>query len=74
MAKLTDVSKNIILHKLDLLSPKHSFLSTYLLQEKKNPESYWRPYLDILPSDYDQFPIFFKENDLEWLTGSPFLT
>lgn len=31
MAKLTDVSLKMIAGKLDLLSPKHSFLSTYLL-------------------------------------------
>ena len=31
MARETPVSKKIIKHKLDLLSPKHSFLSTFLL-------------------------------------------
>ena len=31
MAKQTEVSKKIIKHNLDLLSPKHSFLSTFLL-------------------------------------------
>jgi histone-lysine N-methyltransferase SETD3 len=74
MAKTTEVSKKIIANKLDLLSPKHSFLSTYLLREKKNPASEWKPYLDILPSDYDCFPIFFPQEDLDWLKGSPFLS
>lgn len=59
MAKETEVGKKITNHKLDLLSPKHSYLSTFLLREKKNPNSFWRPYLDILPSDYNSFPIFF---------------
>ncbi|KAL4487539.1 hypothetical protein ABPG72_007059 [Tetrahymena utriculariae] len=72
MAKETPVAKKIIAAKLNLLSPKHSFLSTFLLQERKNNESKWKPYLDILPSDYNQFPIFFSEDDLSWLKGSPF--
>lgn len=73
MAKQTPVSKKILENKLELLSPKHSFLSTFLLQEKRNPNSFWKPYLDILPSDYDSMPIFFSEQDLAWLQGSPFL-
>jgi len=55
------------------LSPKHSFLSTFLLQEKRNASSFWKPYLDMLPSDYDTVPIFFPDEDLAWLQGSPFL-
>lgn len=73
MSKETAISKKIISSKVDLLSPKHSYLSTFLLLEKRNPESYWKPYLDILPSQYDSFPIFYKPEDLDWLQGSPFL-
>ena len=35
MAKDTSVAKKMIQAKLDLLSPKHSFLSTFLLQVNK---------------------------------------
>lgn len=73
MAKQTLVSKKILENKLELLSPKHSFLSTFLLQERLNSNSFWRPYFEILPSDYDSMPIFFSEEDLNWLKGSPFL-
>ncbi|CAD8056186.1 unnamed protein product [Paramecium primaurelia] len=73
MAKETSVAKKIIQFRLDLLSPKHSFLSTFLLQEKFRPNSFWKPYIDILPSSYPSFPIFFNNNDLEWLKGSQFL-
>jgi len=87
MAKETATSKKIISNKLDLLSPKHCFLSTFLLRgnllifiifkhilEKKNPKTFWKPYLDMLPSDFFCFPIFFNEEDLSWLEGSPFLS
>jgi histone-lysine N-methyltransferase SETD3 len=74
MGKDTPVGKKMLEHNLDLLSPKHCFLSTFLLLEKANPESFWRPYLDMLPQDYNSFPIFFSESDLDWLEGSPFLS
>ncbi|CAD8091297.1 unnamed protein product [Paramecium sonneborni] len=72
MAKETSVAKKMIQFRLDLLSPKHSFLSTFLLQEKLKPNSFWKPYIDILPQSYPSFPIFFNNSDLEWLKGSPF--
>jgi histone-lysine N-methyltransferase SETD3 len=74
MAKSTAISKKIIDKKVELLSPKHSFLSIFLLLERKNEESLWKIYLDILPSDYNNFPIFFSEEDFAWLEGSPFLS
>lgn len=48
----------------------HSWLASYLLQEKYRPDSYWRPYLDILPVHYRNMPIFFDEEELKWLQGS----
>ncbi|CAD8065890.1 unnamed protein product [Paramecium primaurelia] len=73
MTKETSIAKKILQYKLDLISPKHSFLSIFLLQEKANQDSFWQPYLDILPKSYSNFPIFFNENDFEWLKGSSFL-
>ena len=46
-----------------LISPKHSFLSTFLMQERRKPESIWQPYLDILPKNFDCFPVFFTDAD-----------
>jgi len=56
-----------------LISPKHSFLGAYLLQEKKKEVSDFKEYLDILPKGLDDFPIFFTEAERAWLKGSPFL-
>jgi histone-lysine N-methyltransferase SETD3 len=74
LAKSIEISQKLIKNKVELLSPKHSFLSIFLLKEKKNPDSFWMPYINILPSDYNNFPIFFEDDDLKWLEGSPFLS
>lgn len=56
-----------------LISPKHTFLGTYIMQERRNPSgSIFQKYLDILPKDITEFPVFFTEEDKEWLNGSRF--
>eukprot|EP00826_Nyctotherus_ovalis_P018840 TRINITY_DN15715_c0_g1_i11.p1 TRINITY_DN15715_c0_g1~~TRINITY_DN15715_c0_g1_i11.p1 ORF type:complete len:547 (-),score=134.33 TRINITY_DN15715_c0_g1_i11:28-1668(-) len=72
IAKEAPVGDKIKRAKLALLSPKHCFLSTYLLQEMRNPDSKWKPFLDMLPKSTNNFPIFFTEEEMEWLKGSPF--
>ena len=59
---------------ITLLSPKHCFLSTFLLYEKTKKFSFWKEYLDVLPSSYENFPIFFGDKELYYLKGSPFLS
>ena len=73
MAKSSPIGSKMVEADLDLLSPKHSYLSTFVLQEKLKPESFWQPYLEILPQKFRNFPIFFTEDEKEWLKGSPFL-
>lgn len=74
MAKATEIGKAIIENTLDLLSPKHSFLATYLLLERLKEDSPWKPYLEILPTEYSTMPVFFSDEELEYLKGSPCLS
>ncbi|XP_041353715.1 actin-histidine N-methyltransferase-like isoform X2 [Gigantopelta aegis] len=45
-------------------------LALHLLCEKKKADSFWKPYIDILPSSYTT-PLYFGEDDLQHLKGSP---
>lgn len=74
MAKEAPVGLKMEGLKLSLLSPKHSFLASYILQELHNKDTKWKPYLDMLPRDLSSFPIFFTIEEKKWLEGSPFLT
>ena len=56
---------------IELNSPKHCLLSSFLLIEKNNPK--WKFYFDILPKNFSNFPIFYTDNELKYLKGSPFL-
>ena len=56
-----------------LLSPKHSFLSALVMQERRKEDTYYKRYLEILPQQFDNFPIFYTEDEKAWLKGSPFI-
>ena len=73
MAKSAPIGAKMELAHLSLLSPKHSFLSSFVLQERRKPDSIWEPYLDILPKCLSSFPVFFTPEEKKWLEGSPFL-
>ena len=55
----------------ELTSPKHCLLSSFILFEKNNPK--WKFYFDLLPKNFSNFPIFYTDNELQYLIGSPFL-
>ncbi|XP_064602979.1 actin-histidine N-methyltransferase-like [Liolophura sinensis] len=45
-------------------------LSLHLLCEKYRENSFWAPYINILPSSYNT-PLYFSTDDLQLLKGSP---
>ena len=59
-------------HRNRLLSPKHSFLATYVMQERRKEVTIFDKYIDILPKAFDNFPIFYTQEERTWLEGSPF--
>ena len=69
VAKASDIGQAIIKSGCELNST-HSYLASYLLQEKHNPNSFWKPYIRILPQHYKNMPVFFEGADLDLLKGS----
>ena len=52
-------------------SPKHCLLSSFLLFKKNNKN--WKFYFDLRPKIFSKFPIFYTNEELHYLLGSPFL-
>jgi histone-lysine N-methyltransferase SETD3 len=47
------------------------YLAAFLLQEKeRGAASFWKPFLDSLPSSFPNLPFFFDEGELSLLKGS----
>ena len=47
-------------------------LTLFILEERKNPASFWKPYLDILPSEdsYSSMPVNYSALELQHLKGT----
>ena len=48
-------------------------MTTELLELKKEEKNDYQPYLDILPSSFDESPHMYTDDELEWLKGSEIL-
>ena len=47
-------------------------LTIMIIEEKAKLDSFWKPYLDILPTDMKEFPYFLEDQELELLESSDF--
>ena len=52
-----------------LSHPKFHLLPTDI----QNPRSKYKPYYDILPRDLSHLPLFWSDDELKWLEGSPII-
>lgn len=69
LAEQSDIGLAIAKANVQLQS-NHSVLAAYMLQEKRNHFSFWKPYLDSLPTSFDNIPLFFEADILNELRGS----
>jgi protein-histidine N-methyltransferase len=51
-------------------SSKQIYLAVFLLEQRLKANSWWSPYLDSIPKQHDNFPLFYNERDLQLLAGS----
>lgn len=70
MGKETDVGKELLKTNIDLDAPKHIYLMLFMLIDRKNPTSFFKPYYDILPATLHNMPIFWSEDEIDYLKGS----
>lgn len=50
----------------------YDYLAAYLLQVKRDG-GFWKPYIDILPTDYSANPLLYSKEELDELRGSYYL-
>ena len=70
IAKASVIGEQIISSKIELRS-KHTYLASYLLQEReKGPLSRWNVYISCLPKSFENIPFNFTEQEKSELIGS----
>jgi hypothetical protein len=54
-------------HEFELAD--HDYLAVFILEIKREG-GFWKPYVDVLPTDYSHIPLNYPEHELEALKGS----
>mmetsp|Transcript_25065 Transcript_25065/g.32645 ORF Transcript_25065/g.32645 Transcript_25065/m.32645 type:complete len:505 (-) Transcript_25065:171-1685(-) len=70
MGKATEVGRAVLAADIDMDAPKHVYLMLFMLIDRQNPASFFKPYYDILPPTLSNMPIFWNEEELALLRGS----
>jgi len=67
----TAIGRKLFSSHASLSTPNLIAVIVYILTTREDPNHFFQPYYRILPKDYTNFPIFWDEEQLSWLTGSP---
>lgn len=72
MGKATSTGQILVRNNMEHVfdAPKHIYLMMFLLIDGEDPNSFFRPYYDILPENLSGMPIFWDEEEYRYLTGS----
>jgi len=70
MGRETVIGKKIIANNLCFKFDYAIFCTIFHLEELYKNNSFWKPYLDMLPQDMSNFPIFFTEEEKKMLLGT----
>lgn len=71
MGKQTDIGQKLLAHNIEFVAPKHIFLMMFLLTDMEQMEqSDFKTYYSTLPSTLSNMPIFWSDQELQWLQGS----
>lgn len=52
-----------LISNMDLFTGNRAVYATFILLEKRNPASVYKAYVESLPNNYSNFPIFFNEEE-----------
>mmetsp|Transcript_1022 Transcript_1022/g.1336 ORF Transcript_1022/g.1336 Transcript_1022/m.1336 type:complete len:549 (+) Transcript_1022:393-2039(+) len=69
----TAIGRKLFSEKCSLSTPNLMAVILYILTTRDDPNNFFQPYYKILPKSYSNFPIFWGEDKLAWLEGSPLI-
>jgi len=69
----TEIGRKLFSSTTRLSSPSIIAVVIYILTTLEDPVHFFQPYYRILPREYKNFPVFWNEEQLSWLQGSPIL-
>lgn len=74
MGKALPVGQAVLTSGVSFDAPKHIFLMLFILTDMRRPDTFFRPYYDLLPTTLGNMPIFWTEAEMRLLQGSYLVT
>lgn len=74
MGKALPVGQAVLTSGVCFDAPKHIFLMLFILTDMKRPETFFKPYYELLPTTLSNMPIFWREDEIKLLQGSYLVT
>lgn len=71
--KQIDIGSKILKASVKLNWDYLVYITVFLMNEMHNPDSKWKPYLDVYPRLANGFPMFYSEYEKSLLKGTPML-
>eukprot|EP00826_Nyctotherus_ovalis_P025624 TRINITY_DN1987_c0_g1_i5.p1 TRINITY_DN1987_c0_g1~~TRINITY_DN1987_c0_g1_i5.p1 ORF type:complete len:565 (+),score=157.58 TRINITY_DN1987_c0_g1_i5:256-1950(+) len=68
--KETPLGAKVLKASLDLNWDYLVYINIFLLTQFHDPNSFWKPYMDVYPRDVSTFPIFYTKEERKLLQGS----
>mmetsp|Transcript_13366 Transcript_13366/g.25767 ORF Transcript_13366/g.25767 Transcript_13366/m.25767 type:complete len:584 (-) Transcript_13366:789-2540(-) len=73
MGRETKMGRKLFSQNYSLSTPNLIAVLLYIMETREDPKHFFQPYYRVLPRKYNDFPIFYDDEQLTWLTGSPLL-
>eukprot|EP00903_Cladosiphon_okamuranus_P008428 g8101.t1 len=74
MGKALPVGQAVLTSGVSFDAPKHIFLMLFILTDMRKPDTFFRPYYDLLPTTLGNMPIFWTDEEMKLLQGSYLVT
>ena len=71
--KLTEIGAKVLKSGVKVNWDYLVYITIFLMAEMHNPDSKWKPYLDVYPRLANGFPLFYNEYEKSLLKGTPML-
>jgi len=72
-AKETPLGKKLLISDLECKEDFLIYLTIFILEARSDKNSFWAPYLKIIPESVSNFPLFYVKEELDMLKGSSIL-
>jgi len=73
MGRDSKLGRKLFSLNYSLSTPNLIAVLLYILETREDPHHFFQPYYAVLPKSYETFPIFYPEEELAQLEGSPLL-